>query len=75
MTSWILYCRRGRKGALRHLFQDVVAADGFDDFFLGFLAILFVVRDLIALWRDGRFIMLGCGRSVGMTVLWLVLVR
>ena len=49
MTSWILYWRRGRNGALRHFLQHVVAADGFDDFFLGvFLVVVFVVVLLVA---------------------------
>ena len=31
------------EGALRHFFQHVVAADGFDDFFLGVVAVVLVV--------------------------------
>src|SRR6202045_4472933 len=31
------------EGALRHLFQHVVAADGFDDLFLGLVAFVFIV--------------------------------
>ena len=31
------------EGALRHFFHDVVAADGFDDFFFGLLAIVFII--------------------------------
>ncbi len=37
------------EGALGHFFHDVVAADGFDDFFLGFVAIIFIVMMLVAM--------------------------
>jgi len=40
------------EGALRHLFQDVVAADGFD-FFLGVVGLVFIILDLVARrWRS-----------------------
>ena len=50
MTCWILY------------FHDVVAADGFDDFVFGFIAIVFIVvlvaercRGLFGVLRGGSF--------------------
>jgi hypothetical protein len=46
------------EGALRHFFHDVVAADGFDDFLFGVVAIILVVVVLVAM-QVGLF---GCGR-------------
>jgi ABC-type enterochelin transport system permease subunit len=68
----------GAEGALRHFLQDVVAADGFDDFFLGFLAfVLFIVGMLVAL-RNGSMLrsgmiavgMFGARRVVGMGLIF-----
>src|SRR5207302_757067 len=42
------------EGALRHLFHNVVAADGFDDLFLGLIAVVFVVMAFVAK-RRGAF--------------------
>ena len=54
------------EGAFRHLFHDVVAADGFDHFFLGLVAIVFVfVMLLVAMRRGGRF---GVIRSGGLAI-------
>src|ERR1700709_1616791 len=54
----------GTEGALRHLFQNVIATDGFDDFLFGVVAILFIVlmliavgcSSLLALGRGGVFL-------------------
>src|SRR3984957_2390745 len=68
------------EGALRHLFQHIVAADGFDDLFLGLVAFVFIVVILVALRRGvfrcgcpGTFVlgmlaaMFGVWRVVGMS--------
>jgi hypothetical protein len=53
------------EGALRHFFQHVVAADGFDDFFLGFVAIVvFIVMRVIALRSRRRQGVIGRYRLV-----------
>ena len=39
------------EGALRHLFHDVVAADGFDDFLFGVVAFVLIVVMLVAMRR------------------------
>jgi hypothetical protein len=58
------------EGALRHFFQHVVAADGFDDFFLGVLAFVVLFGLLIAdrddkfaLGRNGTFLARRFGRG------------
>ena len=43
MTSWILYCRRGAVGALRHFFDGIGAADGLDLILFGFLVVVLVI--------------------------------
>jgi hypothetical protein len=43
------------EGAFRHLFHDVVAADGFNDFFLGIVALVFVVVIIVAIGGGGLF--------------------
>jgi hypothetical protein len=43
------------EGALRHLFHDVVAADGFNDFLLGIVALVFIVMIVIAIGGGGLF--------------------
>jgi hypothetical protein len=54
--------------ALRHFFQHVVAANGFDDFFLGFLAVIVVIIiGFIANRRRDQLGMIRCnGLSAGM---------
>ena len=49
------------EGALRHLFHDVVAADGFDDFLLGLVAVVFIVVILVAMRGDGLSVVIRCG--------------
>ena len=46
------------EGALRHLFQDVVAADGFDDFLFGVVVVFFflIVVVLVALRLNGMLV-------------------
>ena len=56
-----MYWRRGRNGALRHFLQHVVAADGFDDFLFGVLAIVLIVVVVVAFGSAGEFV----GRSNG----------
>jgi hypothetical protein len=55
------------EGALRHFFQHIVAADGFDDFFLGLVAVVFIVAVIVAV-RSGMF---GVFRRGGLAVLVL----
>jgi len=43
------------EGALRHFFQDVVAADGFDDFFIGLVTLVFIVVGFVAMRAYGIF--------------------
>jgi hypothetical protein len=50
----------GAEGALGHFFHDVVAADGFNDIFLGLVAFIFIVVLLVA---TGSGSMLVVGRS------------
>src|SRR5207302_7044431 len=74
LLNLVLAARAER--ALRHLFQHVVAADGFDEFILGVLAFLVVVARLVAdrgcdplgFGRGGVFLagMVGIGHVVGM---------
>src|SRR5258708_20830256 len=44
------------EGALRHFFQDIVDANGFDDLFLGLVAVVFIV---------GAFVAKRCGGLLG----------
>jgi hypothetical protein len=44
------------EGALGHFFHDIVAADGFNDFFLGFIAFIVIVVMLVAMRRGGMFV-------------------
>src|SRR5438445_9397806 len=53
LTAW-------PEGTLRHLLQDVVAADGFDEFFLGVLALVVVVVAFVAA-RGGDISVTGGG--------------
>jgi hypothetical protein len=55
----------GAEGALGHFFQHVVAADGFNDFFLGLVAVIVIA--FVADRCGGMFGMLrGDGLAVGM---------
>ena len=56
MTSWILYWRRGRNGALRNFLQHVVAADGFDDFLFGVVAVVLIVVAVVAFGSGGELV-------------------
>jgi len=51
------------EGALRHFFQDVVAADGFDQLFLGVFALVIVVVGFVAR-RGGDIAMMDQGFAV-----------
>src|SRR6202045_4847727 len=53
------------EGALRHLFQHVVAADGFDDLFLGLVAFVFIVVVFVARPGGGLFALLRRGGLAG----------
>src|SRR6202023_3196059 len=66
LLNLILPARAER--ALRHFFQHVVAANGFDDFFLGFLAVIVVVIiGFIANRRRDQLGMIRCnGLGAGM---------
>jgi hypothetical protein len=44
------------EGALRHFLQDIVAADGFDDFFLGLFAFVLVIVVLLVALRGGGMV-------------------
>ena len=44
------------EGALRHFFQHVVAADGFDDFLFGVVVVFLIVVVLVALRLSGMFV-------------------
>jgi hypothetical protein len=48
------------EGAFRHFFHDVVAADGFDNFVLGLIAIVFIVVMLVAVRGCGLFGVIRC---------------
>jgi hypothetical protein len=41
------------EGALGHFFHDVVTADGLNDLFLGLVAVIFVVVEMLVAMRRG----------------------